>query len=347
MLKKIFTFITCFSALTVALFAQGARIETFQDLNIRDQLSQPTDLKKDVTTGKVTPLYTEETADVGPQYILKPKFERQWFEASIDTQFYYTDNVFLEENLPINDPTDTSITVVTAQFAIAPTPGWQVGDGVLTPRIGFRNQSYFYSLADSDTVERLNDLDFTGQTIFTDLNYQFAKTWQARAGFDVTRLFSHTGNELEFYKELLPRWGVDKIFEVTPVSAFVLSYDGNYHITETKTQFAFINSVLASDRSDRTDQSATVSFVQQVVPNFIVRPYYRFQYTAYSNKDPITNVDRSDKLNTVGIILSYSFNKWSSIRLFCNYDMKDSNDPIVPDYNKFDGGIGATLTFKF
>ncbi len=345
MLKKSFILTFTLMLATVSLFAQGARVETFQDLNIRDQLGQSSELKREATFGKVTPLYSEETADVGPQYILKPKFERLWFEASVDTQFYYTDNVFLTEQ-PI-DPTDTSITVVTAQFAVSPTPGWKVGEGTLTPRVGFRNQSYFYSLADSSTEKRLNDLDFTGQTIFTDLNYQFAKSWQARAGFDVTRLFSHTGNELEFYKELLPRWGLDKIFEVTPVSAFVLSYDGNYHITETQTQFAFINSILASDRSDRTDQSATISFIQQIVPNFIARPYYRFQYTQYAKEDPISRVDRSDKLNTVGIILSYSFNKWSSVRLFCSYDMKDSNDPLISDYNKFDGGIGATLNIKF
>ncbi|MDK3156472.1 hypothetical protein QPK87_07765 [Kamptonema cortianum] len=347
MIKHLLSLTISFSALTAALLAQGARIETFQDLNIRDQLSQPSEMKQEATVGKVTPLYSEETADIGPQYILKPKFERQWFEASVDTQFYYTDNVFLEENLPINDPTDTSITVVTAQFAVAPTPGWKVGEGTLSPRVGFRNQSYFYSLADSSTEKRLNDLDFTGQTIFTDLFYQFGGTWQARAGFDATRLFSHSGNELEFYKELLPRWGMDKIFEVTPVSAFVLSYDGNYHLTETKSAIPIFNQILASDRNDRSDQSVTVSFVQQIVPNFVVRPYYRFQYTGYAKEDPISRVDRSDKLNTVGVILSYSFNKWSSVRLFCSYDMKDSNDPLVSDYDKFDGGIGATLNIRF
>ncbi len=325
-------------ACTVPSVFGQARINTFDDIQKRDQLAIPQEYKKAAVSGEVTPLYTDETADVGPQYILKPKLRRLYFETLVDTQYYYNNNVFMQENRPAGAPVDSGIFVVTAQFAVAPTPGWEIGDGMLSPRLGFRNQSYFYS------ADNLDNLNFTGQTVFADLNYQFAKSWQARSGIDATRLFSNQENQFEFYKELLPRWGLDKIFEITPVSAFIISYDGNYHATESNTQIPGLN--LPLNLNDRTDQMLTLSYVHQLVPNLTVRPYYQFKYTKYTNKD-LTGFGRTDYLNTVGLIANYSFNNWASVRLFCSYAMNQSDNPIIPDYNQFNGGIGATVVFRF
>src|SRR6266436_1310464 len=42
-------------------------------------------------------LYEGEEADVGPQYVVMPKVKQKWIELSLDSQFFYTSNVFLTE----------------------------------------------------------------------------------------------------------------------------------------------------------------------------------------------------------------------------------------------------------
>jgi hypothetical protein len=36
-----------------------------------------------------------------------------------------------------------------------------------------------------------------------------------------------------------------------------------------------------------------------------------------------------------------------SLRVFFNYNRKQSDDPLTPAYHEYDGGLGASLDFKF
>ncbi|MDX2225687.1 MAG: hypothetical protein SFY92_01095 [Verrucomicrobiae bacterium] len=329
-----------FAGMAMPLLAQvpaPTAIGTVEDVNRRGQQFRQSGTALQEAEQNVPMINSSEMEDVGPQFIVKSKPRRHWIEATADAQYYYSDNMFLQESSQLGI-TDTTILVLTGQFALAPT-AFDVGGGKLSPRLGFRQQTYFYSLQNDDLVNSLNNFDFDAQTAFADLSYLFYETWQARMGADWTRLITHEKVGNEFYEEALPRWGLDKFFPFGDKMIFSVSYDGNYHLTSVTPQ-------PMSDINDRTDQSLTLAWTQQVVRRFIARPYYRFQHTTYINKN-LNADDRTDYLNTVGLILSYQFNDWASVRLFCSYDMKDSDDRTIADYDKFDGGGGATLTFRY
>jgi hypothetical protein len=83
----------------------------------------------------------------------------------------------------------------------------------------------------------------------------------------------------------------------------------------------------------------------QVAPKVILRPFYRFQYSYYPNY--YTDHSRTDYLNTVGFSANYNFNAWSSIRIFIDYEVLNTNSQIVPGYHKLDAGGGVAAEFKF
>lgn len=292
-------------------------------------------------TMKEAPSITQdELEDVGPQYLLRFKPRREWFEALFDVQYYYTSNFNLNEKeskLNRVGEIDTGVLVSTAQFAFAPTP-FRVGDGWLSPKAGYRHQWYNYGLDNSDN--QLNNFDFDVQTFFGELTYNFLENWYARVGLSWTRLLNHedVGNRedySEFYKEYLPEWEIQRFIKLGSESLLVVGYEGNYHHTEVDPlPNAYIN--------DRMDHMLTINYLHQLTPHIVLQPYYRFTYTDYWE-----NGDRNDFLHSLGLIVSYHFNRWSNLRLFVNYDKRESDDPLIPDYEKVDAGGGATLILRF
>ena len=310
-----------------------------------EQVNRLRDLRRSLIdipdTMKEAPIITEdELEDVGPQYLLRFKPSREWFEALFDSQYYYTSNFNLNEKeskLNRVGEIDTGVLVSTAQFAFAPTP-FPFWDGSLSPRIGYRHQWYNYGL--DNTENQLNDFDFDVQTIFGEVAYNFLENWYARIGLNWTRLLNHenTGNRKdysEFYKEYLPEWEIQRFIKISSESLLVIGYEGNYHHTEVDPlPNAYIN--------DRMDHILTLSYLHQITSKILLQPYYRFTYTDFWE-----NGDRNDFLHSIGLITSYHFNRWANLRLCGNYDKRETDDPLIPDYKKIDAGGGATLIFRF
>ena len=117
-----------------------------------------------------------------------------------------------------------------------------------------------------------------------------------------------------------------------------VGYRGYYHFSDTET-VAF----LPSDINDRTDHSLTISYTQEILPKLIVQPFYRFQYTYYTEFN-----ERHELLHDLGLALGYHFTPWASVRTFVGYQIKDAESrAVLPDYKKLDVGVGATLVFRF
>ena len=49
----------------------------------------------------------------------------------------------------------------------------------------------------------------------------------------------------------------------------------------------------------------------------------------------------------MGLNVGYTLNKWSSIRVFANYESRDSSDNSINDYRKFDNGVGVSFNARF
>lgn len=275
-------------------------------------------------------LYPGENEDVGPQRILRVQPRRKQIEAAVDSQYFYSSNILLTE-----DASGSALFVNTAHLAWAPDP-FELGENLLVPRLGFRHQWYNYGLDGHDN--QFEDFDFAAQTLFAESVYRFADKWQAIISLDATRLLDQDHYH-EFYKELVPGWGLQRLFPITDRQMFVLGYRGYYHFSE-------VDPPSASTANDRHDQILSALYSLELMPRLYLQPFYRFQYTGYTGD--LGGRSRNDYLQSVGLTLGYWFNRWSGIRTFVSYDHKESDDyPATPDYRKLDAGGGVSLILRF
>ncbi|MDD5262382.1 MAG: hypothetical protein PHD76_11110 [Methylacidiphilales bacterium] len=295
-------------------------------------------------------LYPGENKDVGPQLLVRAVPRRQWIEATADSQYYYTSNVFLAKETAPGSRSDTGVMVSTAQVALAPDP-FDLWGGKVSPRIGFRYQWYNYGMDRNDNQDLpngLNSLDFDAQTAFADVRYQFLKDWIFTMGADFTRLVSHEPplkDYHEFYKEAVPHFGLERLFTVSDNSAVSLAYTNYIHITDSTP------AAPSSYSNNRMENAVTLSYTQQVIEHLILQPYFRFQYDNYiSSSGPGSNGSRMDLGYSTGLTAAYYFNNWASIRSFFTYDTRATHgltNSSIYDYEVYNGGVGADMTFRF
>ncbi|HZQ45986.1 MAG TPA: hypothetical protein VFC07_03160, partial [Verrucomicrobiae bacterium] len=230
-------------------------------------------------------IYPGESGDVGPQSVLAVKPRKTLVEGIADSEFFHTDNVFLDHSFHQS----AIVLVSTAQIALAPTP-YQLGEGLFAPRIGFRQQWYDF-FEDHTHNPSFDNNDFNAQTIFTDERWMHGN-WIAGAGFDYTRLLS-THDYSQFYAEYVPRWELQRIFPISVKQSFSLGYQGYYHFTHAS---ATVFQQPQSSFYDRLDQVLLATYNFTPCPHAQIQPYYVFKYTHFTS-----NISREDYLNSVGL----------------------------------------------
>jgi hypothetical protein len=273
-------------------------------------------------------LYQGESADVGPQLILVEKQRRLWFEAGVDTQYYYTSNLFLTEKERI----DTGILLTTAQFAIAPE-AFLIGPGEYTVRAGYRHQTYLYGL--DKTSNQLNNFDFDVSSTYLNHRYRLPSGFAFSLGSEYNRFLSHEAAWREFYAEFALTWGVEKSFGFGENHQVVLAYYGMNHFTHT-------DPTPTTNVNDRIDSILSLSWSWQFYPRVLLQPFYRIQQVHYWRSE-----DRDDLINTMGVSIAWYPTDTVSVRLFTSYEMRESDDEFVDDYHKLDAGGGLSLNFRF
>jgi hypothetical protein len=300
---------------------------------------------REIKPGEMAPeLYPGEVTDIGPQSIIKYKSRKTYVEAMADAQYFYTDNMFLNEE----DKQETDVLVATVQLALAPTP-YDLGGGKLGPRIGYRHQWYNFGLLNDDTVQvadfeppptlrevELRKFDFNAQTLFADGRWTLGN-WAFDLGFDYTRLMESDDYD-QFYQEYVPRWGVQRLFPLYETGALSLGYAGDYRFADTDLPPPNFN----EDFNSRTDHSLYVAFAQSLCKHAVVQPYYRFKYTKFTEGD-----ERDDYLHSFGVAVHCFFTQQIGLRAFAGYDMLETSNPNIPDYRRLDAGGGLNLTFRF
>ena len=324
--------LTALTLLATASVASAARpidsaISTTQGANAQRRISAYG--QRQAGDGEAVPeLYPGENEDVGPQFLVVPRVRKTLFEAGVDVQYYYTSNALLSEKGNV----DTGILLSTAYLGFAPTP-IDLWGGKFAVRAGYREQMYNYGL--DNTTNQLNNLDFAVGTTYLGGRFTFGANWTFSMGIDYNRYLSADNGFTEFYTEVLPQWGVEKLFELNERNFITVGYFGGAHLTYTDPQ-------PTSNANDRLDSIFLITSVHQLTDKLILQPYYRFQQTHYWQ-----NSDRNDAFNTVGVALAYLFNDWSSMRVFTSYEVRDTNEPTIPDYHKFDTGGGVSVSVKF
>ena len=280
--------------------------------------------------------YSGGSADIGDLVSLQFKAPRPtWFEASADVQYLETDNMFLTERRT----QDADELISTVQAALTPPP-YAIAGGSFAPRIGYRHQWYNFGLdgksLDTLATIKLRSYDFNASTAFLDLDWT-REDWIYGIGFDFTRLLAAQSCN-EFYREYVPRWGVERIFALNPTSTLVVGYDGDYRVSDLQNPFLLVS----SDYNDRTDHSLFATWTQTFGQHLVLQPNYRFKFTHFT-----TGPNRDDYLNSVGVTLYWFFTPQINARVFASYDNRLSSGTGISDYESFSAGAGLNLTFRF
>ncbi len=309
------------------------------------QLRETRALLSDLGPSDTVPsLYSEEDADTGPQSVLR-KRKHKWLRVALDGQVYYTDNMFFRRNGDI----DAGVGVTTAEAALT-TPPCITRWASYRAEVGYRHQFFNYFGEDKPVVPRTalerEDFDFDSSTAFADVLAQ-TKHYQLRAGFDFTRLFGfeplRTDDYDEFYREYAPRWSVQRNFRVCDRSQFSVAYLGSYHFSEEDPVLVFTPGGFRrgfEDRNERWEHAALAAYSISLPGNFVVQPYYRFQFTDYANND------LRERLHTAGLGLGWYPCENFSARIFGNYNWNDSDSPFR-EYEQLNAGGGLNVTLRF
>ena len=332
----------------------GGMVNQSENANTREQLNQTAESQMN-GSNSVPQLYEGETSDVGPQSVVEPRVRHTLFQAKVDEQLLYTDNVFLTDQNKIN----SGVLISTAQFALAPTP-YRLGSGMLAPRVGYKAQWFDY-LANDERVARignefvpqykeLNDFDFNSQSVFADALWTRGHV-SLGGGLEATRMFN-TAHYDPFYDELAPYWSARYVVPVCEKSALSVEYLGDYRFTSQGRNF--FTGIIKSDQNDRTDHGLLLSWTQVLCKHAVFQPFYEFKYTRFTEEPPTFNpltgqrVDntRNDYLNTVGAGLYWFVCPNCTLRGFVNYNILTSSMEQA-EYREFDGGAGIDLSIKF
>ena len=227
--------------------------------------------------------------------------------------------------------------ISTAQIAIAPTP-WDWNGGTLALRTGYRHQKFNYGNFTANHAN-LNDLDFDVSTFFVQSRYQFNEHWIASFNLDYNRLLSashsapDTKNYGEFYTEYAPSLSIDRFFKTSERSYLSLSAGTCWHVTHADDP--------NTNHNDRLDQSITAAWLYQVHDRVAVQPFYRIQASEY------LRISRKDILQTAGVSVAFIIHPSASLRVFANFETRESTNSTVSDYQKFDAGTGVSLLIRF
>jgi hypothetical protein len=310
----------------VSLRAQPAAEQQLQNTQ---QTQQQNAFSSSLIPGTTAPeLYPGENSDIGPQRILRMTPRPTPWELYLDSQFFYTNNATFASNSKIG----SGVFVNTAQISYSPGP-YKLGTGSFAPSAGIASQWYNYGR------QSLAPLSFDAQTAFLNGKYNLGTHWQIFGGVNYTRLLKP--NYEESYREYLPNLGVQYLFSIRDNIILIAGDQVTYH-------FTYVPPVLGSLASinDRLDETVNVALAWQLTGHLVAQPYYRFQYSYYRN-DTLRTSSRKDYLQTVGLTVAYYFNKAASARVFFNYNDKKTTDAFVLEYQESDGGLGASLDFKF
>jgi hypothetical protein len=328
----------------LALLAPAwASAQTPVALQQLESLQQRRAAEKSALDTRETPapeLYPGEVSDTGPQFVVQVRPRRRpHFEAASDTQFFYTDNIFLQESGVLKE--EASVLVQTVEAALA-SPPMELAGGRTALRLGYRHQWFMYGLVGNDTSRALarpfDSLDFNAQTVFIEANHEFGGNWLATVGLDWQRLLS-SHDYKQFYSEWAPRWGLTRRFQMPLSAALAIGYAGAYHLTDADVSFP-------DDANDRLDSIGFVTYTQPVCPGFVIQPFYRFKYSWFPQEQPFFGGHRDDLLHSVGIGFYAILCPNATLRAFVGYDHLESDGRFVADYRKLDAGGGLTLNIR-
>ncbi|HEY9249782.1 MAG TPA: hypothetical protein VIO38_11645, partial [Rariglobus sp.] len=300
-------------------------------------------------------------ADAGNQRIAEPRRFPVKLYVAYDAQAYYTSNVNL---VPSGASEDYAVVIANTLALRGEFRSWAVGDGLLTPSVGFNFQRVYHGVGSDDHKA----LDFDAYSVPLSLRYRFGNNWEASAGFTSTAIYSLEGPPKYhlIFRSYSPSLNLRKLIGLGESHLLGLGAGVSYAATTSDRDSASLGAPFASnpfreDRNDKWDFSADAAYYY-LHGKWIVSPYARLTYSDYLHYQEsgatvlapavppdATQVDRRDLTGSLGLSVSYNFTPWASARVFTSFDWRDSlgDDAFDYGYENTNAGVGLTLSASF
>jgi hypothetical protein len=307
--------------------------------------------------------YPGESADMGPQMLLKKKKQPPLFEASTDTSILWTNNaLFSNWAVPGRH---TAIFNEVASLALAPQ-AMEIGPGKLSLRTGYTHVFSVYDMKNNKSAgpTDLNTYNFQVSTFFAGARYNFAENWNASFRVDYTRILARrTTAEKWRHKRLFgpmsywqesvvnisPSWSLERGIALGEKVGLSLGYSGAYHFTEMDSPMSPADPRNRGNLLDRLETAFSANLSWAVSETISVNPGLRVAHGLFTRTQSVS--DRGERRRTVtaspSLILLWAPKPFLSTRLGVSADFFRSNDPDQPSYNKVDLSTGVSLNFKF
>ena len=291
------------------------------------------------------PLYEDESADVGPQSVLRA-IKQPWFRGTLDAQSFYTDNMFYQNK----DEQSAGVAVTSLEAAFMTRP-------CITPYASYRAEAgyrhQFFNYFGHENVQGTldaSDFDFDSSTAFANVTAQ-TKNYQFGIGVDYTRLLGfkpvREDDYDEFYSEVVPRWSVQRNFRVCDRSMVSLAYLGSFHfsdeappVLDPSTPSYIHLTGLADDRSERWEHTFIAAYSVALPHHLVAQPYYRFQFNDFVNTGNYL-------IQTVGLSVGWYPCANFALRGFVGYNWSSAENSDAVEYTKLDAGGGVSATIRF
>lgn len=331
--------------LLLALFAAPAALLTAQtEQTIIDRAQQqPAPPRPPGEAGSVT--VAPGDADAGNQRIAEPRKLPFKLYVAYDAQVYYTDNVNL---VPSSQTEDYALIVANTLALRAEFKSWAVGEGLLTPSVGFNFQRFYHGVGSNDH----EDLDFDSYSVPLSLRYRFGANWEATLGFAGSSIYSLEGPPKYhlIFRSYSPSLSLRKLIGFGQNQ--ILSLGTGLSYAFTKADRDGIPPILSfrDDRNDKIEFSTDIAYYY-LHGKWVAGPYARLSYSDYSHyqEGAFNDVDRRDITGSVGLSISYNFTPWASARAFTSYDWRNpqGDSPVDYSYKTTNAGLGVTLSASF
>lgn len=284
----------------------------------------------------VEELYRGELDDTGPQYLLQPAAGRAarfavWSRADAS----WTDNATFTETNP-GETTVSSFQLGADARCLERT----VAEGKLRLTLGGHGQVFRYGFASDD--DRVIDYLQVDRNNFDLLGTHVRATWQraawlAASSLQGTLLHNRSAGRT-FYRELAWDAALYRQWSVAGKATLLVGADlaRRWSITETY-------GLLPQSWNDRAEAGLTAAWQQPIRGKLAWRATARMQTSEYLHADR----SRRDVTGSLSAELIYTWRERCDFRVFVSHERRDSMEPGIPDYARWEAGAGAGVRWEF
>lgn len=284
----------------------------------------------------VDELYAGEFNDVGPQYLLVPVAARPLRHVAwVRTDVSGTDNATFTET----SPRSSSVLSLQAGVDGRLHTGTLAG-GNLAFDAGARLQLFRYGLPGGDNkvidflqVDR-NNFDLGAAQ--ARMSWQRGP-WLADASVQGSVLRNRSVGRI-FYREAGGTAALYRQWKFTGGSTLLVGGDVARRWSWTDTY-----GLLPTSWNDRVEVALSGSWSRPLRTGLVWRTTARVHAADYTHADR----HRRDVTGTLGTELVWAVQERLEVRLFVSHERRDSTEPGIPDYKRWEAGTGAGLRWAF